>query len=63
MKTHKGLKKRIRITARGKVKYHAANKSHLMSGKPGNRRRRLRKPHILENVLQLKMKEAVGGKA
>ena len=63
MKTHKGLKKRIRITARGKVKYRASNAGHLLSGKSGNRRRRLRKPHILENVLQERMKEAVGWKA
>ena len=63
MKTHKGLKKRIRISARGKVKYRASSAGHLMSGKTGNRRRRLRRPHILENVLQERMKEAVGWKA
>ena len=63
MKTHKGAKKRIRITANGKVKYRASNAGHLMSGKSGNRRRRLRKPQILNNVLDKRMKEAVGWKA
>jgi large subunit ribosomal protein L35 len=63
MKTHKGLKKRVRVTARGKVKYRASNAGHLLSGKSGNRRRRLRKPHILNNVMDKKMIEALGGKA
>jgi ribosomal protein L35 len=33
----------MRITASGKVVHHRAGKSHLMSGKGGNRVRRLRK--------------------
>jgi len=42
MKTHKGLKKRVRVTASGKVKHRRAFTGHLMSGKPGSRRQRLR---------------------
>jgi len=42
-KPHKGVKKRVKITARGKVKRPKAGKSHLMSGKSGRRRQRLRK--------------------
>ncbi len=41
-KTHKGIKKRVKVTARGKVKFHKHNKGHLQSGKSGNRKRRLR---------------------
>ncbi len=41
-KTHKGIKKRVKITGTGKVKFHKHNKGHLQSGKSGNRRRRLR---------------------
>ncbi len=41
-KTHKGIKKRVKVTATGKVKFHKHNKGHLQSGKSGNRRRRLR---------------------
>jgi len=42
MKTHKGLGKRVRVSARGKLKYKRPNAGHLMSGKNGNRCRRLR---------------------
>ena len=41
MKTHKGLKKRVKVTASGKFLRKKANKSHLMSSKNSNRRRRL----------------------
>ncbi len=49
MKTHKGLNKRVRISAGGKVKYKKSNMGHLMSGKSGSRRRRLRKAGTLAN--------------
>jgi large subunit ribosomal protein L35 len=42
LKTHKGIKKRVKVTATGKVKFHKHNKGHLLSGKSGNRKRRLR---------------------
>jgi len=41
IKPHKGLKKRVKITANGKVLRKKANKGHLMSTKPGKRRRKL----------------------
>jgi large subunit ribosomal protein L35 len=40
-KTHKGLSKRVKITATGKVKHHRAGAGHLLSGKNAKRRRRL----------------------
>ena len=43
MKPHKGLLKRVKVTARGKILRRKANKGHLMSSKTGNRRRRLGK--------------------
>ena len=43
-KSHKGLLKRIRVTARGKVKYRKTKTSHLMSHKSGDTVRQLRKP-------------------
>ncbi len=60
MKTHKGLKKRIRLTAKGKIKHKRSNTGHLMSGKSGNRRRRLRKPAILNKALGKRMKILLG---
>jgi len=43
-KPHKGLLKRVKMTASGKIVRRKANKGHLMSGKTGNRRRRLGQP-------------------
>ncbi len=43
-KTHKGLKKRVKVTGRGKVRRHKAGKGHLLSSKTGKRRRHLRQP-------------------
>ena len=40
-KPHKGLKKRVKVTATGKVVRGKANKGHLMSSKTGKRRRQL----------------------
>ena len=40
-KTHKGLTKRVKITAAGKVKRKRSCGSHLMSGKSAKRRRRI----------------------
>ena len=46
-KTHKGAKKRVRVTAGGKVKIRRAGAGHLLSHKSGNRRRHLRHTKIL----------------
>ena len=40
-KTHKGLNKRVKITATGKVKRKRTGGGHLMSGKNAKRRRRV----------------------
>jgi large subunit ribosomal protein L35 len=49
MKRHKGIAKRFKISANGKVKYKKSNMGHLMSGKNGTRCRRLGKKGILDN--------------
>lgn len=50
MKTHKGLKKRVKVTAKGKIRYKRANSGHLMSGKSGDRCRRMRRPSTLSGA-------------
>jgi len=50
-KSHKGLSKRIKITATGKVKRHRTGSGHLMSGKNAKRRRRLSSPTIVTNKM------------
>jgi large subunit ribosomal protein L35 len=42
-KTHKGTKKRIRLTATGKLMRQRAFASHLLTKKSANRKRKLRK--------------------
>ena len=44
MKTKKSLKRRIKVTGTGKLMRHRGGRRHLLSGKSGNRRRRLRRP-------------------
>jgi large subunit ribosomal protein L35 len=43
LKTHKGIKKRFKISANGKVSHKRCGSSHLMSHKSGKQVRRLRK--------------------
>jgi len=40
-KTHKGLSKRVKVTASGKVKHKKTGTGHLMSSKNAKRRRRI----------------------
>jgi large subunit ribosomal protein L35 len=42
MKTHRGAAKRFKLTGRGKIARNRAYKSHIMTGKPAKRTRRLR---------------------
>jgi large subunit ribosomal protein L35 len=46
-KTHKGVKKRFRVTANGKVKHRQAGTSHLASHKTHKRKRMLRGTKVL----------------
>jgi len=60
MKTHKGLKKRVRVTASGKVKHKKSFTGHLMSSKSGRRCRRLRKAGLLQGPVVAKIRVALG---
>jgi large subunit ribosomal protein L35 len=42
LKTHRGAAKRFKVTATGKIKRSKAFKSHLLTGKPAKRTRKLR---------------------
>ncbi len=41
MKTHSGIKKRIKVTGSGKLVRRKANRNHLLEHKPSTRTRRL----------------------
>jgi large subunit ribosomal protein L35 len=48
LKTHKGMKKRFKVTATGKVTHKKCGSSHLMSHKSGKQVRSLRKKKVLK---------------
>ena len=60
MKTHKGSKKRFKITATGKLKRRQAGKKHLNSPKSGKRKRHLREPLTSGARLPMKYKDIMG---
>ncbi len=41
-KTHKGMKKRFKVTATGKIKHRKAFRGHILGSKTSKRKRRLR---------------------
>jgi large subunit ribosomal protein L35 len=63
MKTHKGSKKRFRVTATGKLKRAQAGKRHLNSHKTGKRKRHLRGNIIDSGRLASKYVRELGGQA
>ena len=49
MKSHKGARKRFKITGSGKVKRMKAFKSHILTKKTSKRKRRLRQSTVITN--------------
>jgi large subunit ribosomal protein L35 len=47
MKSHRGARKRFKITASGKVKRYKAFKSHILTKKSSKRKRHLRKGTLI----------------
>jgi large subunit ribosomal protein L35 len=60
MKTYKSLKKRFRVTAKGKLKRRQAGKKHLESHKSGKRKRQLRAPITQDRKLAKKYVRLIG---
>ena len=60
-KTNKSVKKRMKITASGKVKRHKCNKRHLLSGRTSKRKRQLRRAEIETGRIAKKYILAMGG--
>lgn len=58
-KTHKGIKKRFTVTAKGKAKHRKAFRGHLLSGKSGNHKRHLRQDGVLDNYQADRIIEAL----
>lgn len=60
LKTHKGTKKRFRVTATGKIKHRQSGTSHLQSRLTAKRRRNLRGTAVLAEVDNKRLHEALG---
>ena len=58
-KTHKGTKKRFRLTAKGKVKHRQAGTSHLAFRLSSKRRRNLRGTTTLAKPMVKKIRAAL----
>lgn len=54
MKTHKGAKKRFKITGSGKVKRMRAFKSHILTKKSSKRKRHLRRATTIQTNGEVK---------
>jgi large subunit ribosomal protein L35 len=59
-KTHKGTKKRFRLTASGKAKHRSSGTSHLAARMEHKRKRNLRGTTVLSEADTRKIQDALG---
>jgi large subunit ribosomal protein L35 len=59
LKTHRGLAKRVKITAHGRIKRARAFHSHLLSSKSPKRKRNLSKGILVHSTQEKRMKSLV----
>ncbi|MBI83054.1 MAG: 50S ribosomal protein L35 [Planctomycetaceae bacterium] len=60
-KTHKGTKKRFRLTAKGKAKHRQSGTSHLAARMDQKRKRNLRGTKAVAAVMEKSIREALAG--
>ncbi len=56
LKTNKSVKKRIRVTGRGKFKRTRANKGHILTTKTRKRKRGLRRAALVDRTETAKVR-------
>jgi large subunit ribosomal protein L35 len=61
MKTHKGTKKRFRLSSKGKVKHRQAGTSHLATRKTQKQKRNLRGTAVADKVEAKRIRWALAG--
>lgn len=59
-KTHKGTKKRFRLTATGKAKHRQSGTSHLATGMSAKRKRNLRGTKVVSAAMTDQIRSALG---
>lgn len=60
-KTHKGTKKRFRLTAKGKAKHRQSGTSHLAARMDQKRKRNLRGTKTVDTIMEKSIREALAG--
>jgi len=60
-KTHKGTKKRFRLTAKGKAKHRQSGTSHLAARMSNKRKRNLRGTSVVDTTVTPAIQEALNG--
>ncbi|MDG2384321.1 MAG: 50S ribosomal protein L35 [Pirellulaceae bacterium] len=60
-KTHKGTKKRFRLSATGKAKHRQSGTSHLAARMSQKRKRNLRGTTVLDKTVEASIREALAG--
>jgi len=60
-KTHKGTKKRFRLTAKGKAKHRQSGTSHLAARMSQKRKRNLRGTEAVQEMEAKKIRKALCG--
>lgn len=58
-KTHKGMSKRVKKTAKGKLKRDKAYQSHLLKKKSSDKKRSFRKDHDVDKADRKQVKKLV----
>jgi large subunit ribosomal protein L35 len=59
-KPNKSMAKRFKVTKTGKLKRHHSNTSHLMSARPANKRRKLRKSEVTFEGIARNYRKLIG---
>lgn len=59
-KPNKSVAKRFKVSKTGKLKRHHGNTSHLMSARPANKRRKLRKGVVVPEVHARRLRKLMG---
>jgi large subunit ribosomal protein L35 len=57
LKTKKGVKKRFKVTKKGKIKRHHSGCSHILTKKSSKRKRKLRHDDLVNKVDKKKVKK------
>jgi large subunit ribosomal protein L35 len=59
MKSKRSLRKRVRLTGRGRLRRYHANKSHILTKKHPKRKRHLRKSAMVSHADEARLKRVL----